>query len=337
MNSKFSEKLANAVQNSQAFVLFRKPNEAAVYLYVQDYSQSNRFLMHSFDSKTKKIISDENPAFISSEEFQFDFQLNLNSAPEFLPKKQKEYEELIQKTIETIQNSSIQKIVISRIKQIENKEFSLFKSYKNLLGNHPGALVYLWQNPGQETWLGATPELLLSQNEDQIKTVSLAGTKLPEKTWTEKELDEQKIVTDFILTNLSGVLNLQLKGPETVPAGKFQHLKTYISAEIPKDFDLDNLLKKLHPTPAVCGLPKKEAFDFILENEGYDRGFYAGYLGIDSPRRTKEYFVNLRSAEFFQNQVRIYVGGGVTAESNPQKEWEETELKSGTVGNSLTQ
>ena len=94
-------------------------------------------------------------------------------------------------------------------------------------------------------------------------------------------------------------------------------------------------MKKLHPTPAVCGLPKKEAFEFIQENEGYDRGFYAGYLGIDSQRRTKEYFVNLRSAEFCQNQIKIYVGGGVTAESNPQKEWEETELKSGTIGNSL--
>ncbi len=335
MNSKFSDKLEKAIQDKEAFVLFRKPNETEIHLFVQDHSNSNRFLMHSFDSKIEKILSDQFPVLIDQDEFDFQFEINLDSAPEFLAKTQSEYENLIQKAIQTIQTTEIRKIVMSRLKVIDNQSYNVLNSFKNLVENHAGALVYLWHNPAEETWIGATPELLLHQSENQIQTVSLAGTKLPENEWTEKEIAEQKFVTDFIADEFSELKNLKINGPETVQAGKFQHLKSYISAEATADYDLKKLLENIHPTPAVCGLPKEEAFDFILENEGYDREFYAGYIGIDSPRRTKTYFVNLRCAQLFQNQILIYVGGGITAESNPEKEWEETELKSGTIGNAL--
>lgn len=335
MKSEFLNKLKYAVEKEIPFVLFRKPGEKEVFLYVQDHSDSNRFLMHSFDSKIKKSISDENPVFIPSEAFEFDFELNLNSAPQFQPKTQSEYEELIRQTISEIKNSEIRKIVVSRLKQVENQNYNLLKSYKNLLENHPSAWVYLWHNPGAETWMGATPELLLRLEENQLRTVSLAGTKQPLAEWTEKEFEEQQIVTDFIVDNFTGTQNLRVNGPETIQAGKFQHLKTYISAEKGEDFHLEELLEKIHPTPAVCGLPKKEAFDFILKNEGYDRSFYAGYLGIETGN-SKEYFVNLRCAQFFRDKIWIYVGGGITADSQPEKEWEETELKSGTVLSSLS-
>lgn len=333
MNLNFSGKLQAAVQNQIPFVLFRKPNENEVWLHVQDNSDSNRFLMHSFDSSIEKTISDKNPASISVDEFHFDFNLNLNPAKEFEPFKQEEYERLIQKTINKIQSSEIEKIVFSRIKLVENQGFNLFKSYNNLLESHSNALVYLWHNPKEETWTGATPELLLSVKGKEAKTVSLAGTKLPENEWTEKEFDEQQIVTDYIASNFSG-LNHKISKPETARAGKFQHLKSYISAEIPQNFNLKNLLEKLHPTPAVCGFPKQEAFDFIVQNEGYERGFYSGYAGIEN-EISKEYFVNLRCGQLFQDHIWIYVGGGITTGSNPEKEWKETELKSGTVLNAL--
>lgn len=335
MNSKFSDKLEKAIQKNEAFVLFRKPNETEIHLFVQDNSNSNRFLMHSFDSKTEKVISDQFPVSISQKDFNFNFELKLEEAPDFSAKSQSEYEKLIQNTIQTIQTTEIRKIVISRIKVVENQNYSILKSFKNLVENHAGALVYLWHQPGHETWMGATPELLISQRGKEVNTVSLAGTKSPEMEWTEKELDEQKIVTDYILDNLSVLENLKVKGPETVSAGKFQHLKSYVSGEITDDFSIDSLLQKLHPTPAVCGLPKQDAFRFIIENEGYNREFYSGYVGIDSPRRTKEYFVNLRSGQFFRDKIWLYVGGGITADSIPEKEWKETELKSGTVLSSL--
>ncbi|SMC58192.1 isochorismate synthase [Moheibacter sediminis] len=316
------------------FVLFRKPNEEMIQLIVNDNSEENIFLIHSFDNETEKSISDKNPIQIHQDEFNFEFKLNLESGENFNPISEENYVELIQKTIDEIQTSETNKIVISRIKQIDNQCFNLFRSFKNLLETHPGALVYMWHNPGNETWIAATPELLLSKNENIVKTVSLAGTKLSETGWTSKEFNEQQIVTDYILENFSEMNEVELKGPETIQAGKFQHLKSYISGKIHSEFSLEDLLEKMHPTPAVCGLPKEKAFEFIVENEGYDRNFYAGYIGIET-ESSQEYFVNLRCAQFYQNKIWIYVGGGITAESNPQNEWNETELKSGTILNSL--
>ncbi len=335
MNHPFLHKLQQAIERKLPFVLYRLPGETQIQLNVQDNSGQNKILFHSFDSRFEKAISDANPLEIAPSEFEFDCDLDLKYSEKSNTVSRENYIQLIQKAIHKIQNSGIQKIVMSRNKIVENQQVDLFQTFRNLVDHHPGALVYFWHNPREETWMGATPELLLHQSENQIQTVSLAGTKLPENQWTEKEIAEQQFVTDFISDEFYELENLKINGPETIQAGKFQHLKSYISAEAPADFNLEKLLKNIHPTPAVCGLPKKEAFDFILENEGYDREFYAGYIGIDSPRQTKTYFVNLRCAQFFQNQIDIYVGGGITAESNPEKEWEETELKSGTIGNAV--
>ena len=331
----FSDKLKTALDSHLHFALFRKPNENEVNLYVQDDSSSaKRFLFHSFDSKIEKVIADENPRKISVDEFHFDFELNLKNSTDFKPLHQEEYQDLIQKTIDAIRSDAVRKVVMSRLKIVENLNFNLLKSFSNLLNQHPSALVFLWHNPNQETWMGATPELLLSQEGREVKTVSLASTKLPENEWSAKEYDEQQIVTDFILNCFSDVQNVEVKGPKTVQAGKFQHLKSYISGEIPSNYSMKNLLRKLHPTPALCGMPKKEAFDYIVENEGYSRQFYSGYIGIENPEK-KEYFVNLRSAQIFKDTIWIYVGGGITADSHPEKEWKETKLKSGTILNAL--
>lgn len=334
MNQNFSNKLNQALESHATFALFRKPNEEFIYLIVNDSSEENIFLIHSFDNKTEKSISDKNPIRIHQDEFDFDFELNLKSVPDFDPISEDNYVELIQNTIHKIQTSEINKIVISRIKQIPNQNYDLFRSFKNLAGTHINALVYLWHNPGSETWLAATPELLLSKRQNIVKTVSLAGTKHPESEWTSKEYDEQQIVTDYIINYFSNLDNVEINGPETIQAGKFQHLKSYISGEINSDFSMEDLLEKIHPTPAVCGLPKQEAFEFIVQNEGYYRGFYSGYIGIET-EDSQEYFVNLRCAKFFHDHIWIYVGGGITGESIAQNEWNETELKSGTIMNSL--
>ena len=104
-----------------------------------------------------------------------------------------------------------------------------------------------------------------------------------------------------------------------------------------KDFGLAQLLNKLHPTPAVCGLPKETAKNFILEHEGYDRSFYTGFLGEINLNSGGEksanthLFVNLRCMELFEDKAVLFVGGGITNDSNNEKEWEETVAKSSTM------
>lgn len=331
----FSSKIQNAVQNRLSFVIYRKPNQNHINLLVNDRSGNNRFLLHSFDSSIESSISDAHPLSLPADEFNFDLPLPLQAAIPLNKINQHDYEKLIQSTIHKINHSDISKIVISRINSVENQNYHLFRSFSRLLAHHPTALVYIWHEPEGETWMGATPELLLSHSAEGLKTVSLAGTKVPEAEWTPKEVEEQQIVTDFILDAMKTCPDVKFSRPQTIQAGRFQHLKTYISAGIPDKFDLKELLNKLHPTPAVCGLPKKDAFDFIIENETHDRGFYAGYIGIET-QSSNEYFVNLRCARFFSDRINLFVGGGITADSRPENEWTETELKSGTIMKALS-
>lgn len=329
-------KIIDAIQSQKAFSIFKKPDEHEIRILTDDKSGECRFLMNSFDSKTKVSISDSNPLIVKPSEFKISSGICPGLQPSGLlrPLNQDQYRQLILKTVEKISQTDIRKIVISRVKIIENRKYKLFELFLKLTEMYPSALVYFWNDPKGECWMGATPELLLSKNGIQLKTVSLAGTKKPESEWTAKEIDEQQIVTDYILEAMNGLSDLESKGPETVSAGKFQHLKSYISAIAHDDLNLPKLLEKLHPTPAVCGLPKKEAFDFIVKNEGYKRGFYTGYIGLENSD-SSEYFVNLRCAQIFRDSLRIYVGGGITADSRPDREWDETEMKSGTVLNAL--
>lgn len=332
----WKENLQQAIDQNIPLVLVNKPNSTQIQLYIDQQKGENCVLLHRFDSKKQIEIRTSEIIEIELNQFEFSSNLNLNSLHQNLGLDHEAYLQLLEKTIEELKQNPIHKIVISRLKAIPNENYNLFHSFLELAKTHPSALVYLWHRPNAETWIGATPELLLSQNGNQVQTVSLAGTKSPEKDWTPKELLEQQIVTDYIISNFEGLSNIQVKGPETVQAGKFQHLKSYISGEISEHFELKNLLDKLHPTPAVCGLPKKEAFDFILQNEGYDRDFYSGYIGIENPEE-KQYFVNLRCAQVFADQVALYLGGGILANSIPENEWLETELKSTTIKNGLVQ
>lgn len=329
-------KIKAAIQSQKAFSIFKKPDENEIRILTDDKSGKNRFLMHSFDSKTEVSVSDSNPLIVKPSEFQISSDIcpGLQPSGPVRPLNQDQYRQLVLRTVEEINKTDIRKIVISRVKIIENPNYRLFELFLRLTEMYPSALVYFWNDPKGETWMGATPELLLSKNGNRLKTVSLAGTKKPEAEWTAKEIDEQQIVTDYILDAMKDLPNLESKGPETVSAGKFQHLKSYISATAPDDLNLPELLEKLHPTPAVCGLPKKEAFDFIIQNEGYKRGFYTGYIGFEN-QDSSEYFVNLRCAQIFRESLSIYVGGGITADSQPDREWDETEMKSGTVLNAL--
>lgn len=228
--------------------------------------------------------------------------------------------------------------------------------FKNLTEKYHNAFCYLWYHPKVGMWLGATPEILLTVRNREFTTMSLAGTQLYKKdetpVWGEKELKEQRYVTDYILEALQGrVDDLRHARTETVRAGKLLHLRTKISGRLKKN-DLGHILGALHPTPAVCGLPKESTRRFIEAHENYPREFYTGYLGelnfkVERKRnnrranqenqayksiyRQSTLFVNLRCLKREDNEIVIYVGGGVTRESDPEREWEETVSKSSTM------
>lgn len=337
MQSKFQDILEAKIINAQSFLLFRQPQSEFVELWGNDgIETSNQFVFHSFQSD-KEIVFHTNEILkipVNELSISSSFQLPTSSQQEAI--SHEDYIKLITKTVDFLKDESntSKKVVISRIKEIPNDGIDLIQTFKKLHFTYPKAYVYLWFTPDEGLWIGASPELLLEEENLEIKTVSLAGTLPKDENWTSKEIHEQQVVTDYIVSKLKETTDLKVDGPHTVDAGFFNHLKSYISAKVLAYNQVKSILQEMHPTPAVCGMPKKNAKDFILKNEGYDRKFYAGYFGYKTPTKSL-YFVNLRCAQVFANVVKLYVGGGIMPDSIPEKEWTETEMKSKTIGNLL--
>lgn len=229
-----------------------------------------------------------------------------------------------------------QKIIFSRIETIHLQTGDLFQLFMTLKELYPNAFVYLFNLPNIGCWMGASPEVFVNQQGGELQTVALAGTQrdlgisLESVTWGEKEIEEQAIVERYIENILQQQkVNYQKTAPYTARAGKLLHLKTKFRFQPNKNFS--QFLKQLHPTPAVCGIPKKAAMQFILNHEKHDRAYYSGYLGPVNIRQETNLFVNLRCMQVFKDKFALYVGGGITADSDPVREWDETEIKSQTM------
>lgn len=229
-----------------------------------------------------------------------------------------------------------QKVIFSRIETINLQTGDLFQLFKTLKELHTNAFVYLFNLPNIGCWMGASPEVFLTQRNQNVQTVALAGTQrdlglpLENVVWGEKEIEEQAIVERYIEATLQREkANYQKTTPYTSKAGKLLHLKTNFRFRPPNS--LFRFLKALHPTPAVCGIPKQSAKDFIINNEQHDRAYYSGFLGPLNIEKQSNLFVNLRCMQVFKDKFALYIGGGITADSNAEKEWEETEIKSQTM------
>ncbi|MBC9797522.1 isochorismate synthase [Sinomicrobium sp. FJxs] len=258
--------------------------------------------------------------------------------------------DLVQKGIETIRKGKLEKVVLSRKEEVPVTLCEPVAIFQKLLERYEDAFCYIWFHPKVGLWLGATPETLLRIRGCVLYTMALAGTqKYTGQTrvfWGEKEKQEQQVVTDSIVDSLRfKVKSLKISGAGTHRAGNLLHIRTDIQATLIPEYKTKNiapLLKSLHPTPAVCGFPKDEARLFILENEGYDRSFYTGFLGElntdisgqqdgNTENRDSELYVNLRCMQMNGNIATLYVGGGITRDSDPGSEWEETVNKSFTM------
>ena len=255
-----------------------------------------------------------------------------------------EYCRLVDSAIDFIVDSGIKKVVVSRAATATLPAgFAPVATFEALCQRYPAAFVSLVSIPDVGTWIGASPELLVSTDRQALHTMALAGTQarragrpLTAVHWSPKEIEEQALVSDYIrdFFRLAGAHAIDERGPHTVAAGNVVHLQTDFSVELPRPELMalaNRVLHELHPTSAVCGMPKDKALAFILQHEGYDRSFYSGYLGPVHIDGQSQLYVNLRCMQLGQETAYLYVGGGVTADSNPDDEWCETELKAGTL------
>lgn len=252
---------------------------------------------------------------------------------------------LVAKGIQAIEAGNLEKIVAARTKMIPlPSEFDLGKTLAKLLSSYPHSFVNFFHLPGIGTWIGASPEVLIETKGDYFYTMSLAGTQpaqgdnpLKSAAWTQKEIEEQALVSRYIVDCFKTIRLREYEehGPKTVLAGNLLHLRSdfRVNTQTTGFSNLGSvMLGLLHPTSAVCGMPRKEALTFLKKEEGWDRNFYAGFLGPVGIEQETSIYVNLRTASLYQTHALLYAGAGVTEDSVPEKEWEETELKCQIIG-----
>lgn len=355
------QKAENSLSTAKPFVLYRKPKETKVVgvfqdsdtlHFIKDYSESG-FVFAPFNAEKETILvhADEREEAI----FESITKAN-NKSNIVVANTDKEFHiNLIKKGIIGIEKDEFQKVVLSRKIDVETQKTAI-ELFVDLLSTYSNAFCYLWYHPKVGTWLGATPEILLQIERKQLKTMSLAGTQKytgdNTPVWGNKELEEQELVTQYIAQALATeVDDLKISETESVRAGNLLHLRTSVNGKL-KNAAIENVVHALHPTPAVCGLPKNTTKAFILQNENYDRAYYTGFLGelnlkeenlrsnnrknrenqvYKAIKNTSALYVNLRCMQLKNTTASIYVGGGITKESDPIKEWEETVAKSDTM------
>lgn len=238
------------------------------------------------------------------------------------------------------------KVICTRIK-ICQLNISISEMFRRLCESHPTATVFLFSTPFNNigTWIGATPELLLEADTSNVKSVALAGTRLAGSfgEWDSKNIEEQRIVRGFVCNLLeSSGLNVKYSETYTKTAGRVEHLCTDIEAQYPEneftsDEQLIDLALKLSPTPALGGYPRHDADTFIRTHEREPRQCYGGFIGLSEPGRLRTY-VNLRSGRLQSScdQIALFAGGGITKDSVPADEWQETERKLTTLAENLS-
>ncbi len=363
----FFDQIEHHFKTQLPFVAYRKPNSGEVKAMLQyddalhkviDYKESG-FVFTPFNSEEDAILIPLNQSEIlicnssvqnKSEESSINFSEDQFSKGFHI--------DLVQKAIESIKSDKLKKVVLSRCESVKLSNADPINIFNKLLQTYPTAFVYCWFHPKVGLWLGATPETLLTVQGNHFETMALAGTHLfngkVNFSWGQKEKDEQQIVTKFVLEVLKEKVNdLVMMPTETIKAGGVLHLLTKIKGKLDlKNFNMEQLIKALHPTPAICGIPRDKAKQFILINENYNREFYTGFLGeINLPLKkmrstnsrnieNKAYasitkvsnlYVNLRCVQLRNNEALIYVGGGITKDSNPENEWIETTNKTNTI------
>ena len=345
------------IQNADSWAFYRRPvtseivhvsGKARIVRNNDEWLKHKGFIIAPFDKEryeTWFIDASKNITLHTDYEVSelFNDGLKIPSRNELIKPwrdiSQREFVSLVSQMKKEIANTELEKIVLSRVINVSGvKRYQAVNLFIELCIKYPNAFVYLFYVPQVGMWLGATPETLITGNENRFRIVSLAGTtkwspKLSfGQLWDKKELKEQQIVTDFVKKEMynAGLDNYVMKGPETIKAGKLAHIRTAFRFETDDYNVIGRLLDKIHPTPAVCGFPQQKAKQLIMDTERYDRTYYTGFLGPVYDDGLSLY-VSLRCLQFTNSGVQLFVGAGITKDSDPESEWQETELKAITL------
>ena len=316
--------------------------------YIFIHYNSKTYLVYNFvlnaDSKTDNVTDglDEVYKLAALEENP---ELDNEVIPELTQIKElDEKDEWIVKVdsaLEMIESGKFQKIVLSRrVKAILSDKPKLFLLLDSLSRNYPRCYIFAY-SIGNSVFFGASPEKLAKISTGIVEADALAGSMPRGKTPAEddklahellnskKNLAEQKTVVNFIAESFTEFAeDIQFsENPIIRKLPNIQHLWTPIKAKLKEGKNTFSILKGIHPTPAICGVPWNSALDSIIQMESHDRGLYAGITGWFNFFNEGEFAVSIRSALIRDNELYAFAGCGIVEGSDPLTEFEETELK----------
>jgi menaquinone-specific isochorismate synthase len=241
-----------------------------------------------------------------------------------------------------IRRGDLEKVVLARARQLHSiQPIDVVKVLNRLEVNYPNCYRFLFEPIPGHAFYGATPELLAEVTGSQFRTVALAGSIRRGKSTAEdeqlgrqlltnpKERSEHAFVVETIEENMRPLVDrLHVEARPTLRRlSNIQHIQTPIEGQLAAGHDALSVVEALHPTPALGGRPRKISLDIIDQAEPTVRGWYGGPMGWLDHQGNGTFAVAIRSALSVGHESILFAGAGIVADSEPDREWRETQLK----------
>lgn len=253
------------------------------------------------------------------------------------------YRLAVERALELVEGGELRKLVLAvRQELLLDDELNPLSLLAHLRRSQPGSCRFLWQRSGREALVGASPERLLTLRQGQLRSDALAGTAPRGANATEllrsvKDRHEHELVVETICAVLAraGLEPRRPRHPQLARHGSLVHLHTPITASLGDRPPLP-LAEVLHPTPAVAGLPRREAMGWLRSLEPFERGHYAAPIGWIDSCGDVDLRVAIRSGTLRGRRLELTAGAGLVPGSHPERELQEVALKLGVLQQQLS-
>jgi menaquinone-specific isochorismate synthase len=253
-----------------------------------------------------------------------------------------DYREAVRHALDLVESGALRKLVVAVRQQVGlDQPLDPLELLAHLRRHQPGSCRFLWQQRPGDALIGASPERLLAVRQGQVRCDALAGTAplgepAERLTQSAKDRHEHELVVEAITQVLAegGLTPRRPRHPRLARHGQLVHLHTPITAALEDQQPLA-LAAALHPTPAVAGLPRREAMAWLRSLEPFERGHYAAPIGWIDSAGDAELRVAIRSGRLHGKRLELTAGAGLVRGSEPERELQEVALKLGVLQQQL--
>ncbi len=289
-------------------------------------------LMHTYVNKLdafKNTLAKQRPSFTQASIIKKEAVL------------QDEWKETIRKATSLIRENTFSKVVLARELKVKfDREVSIPTVLLQLREQQKHSYLFAIES-GDDCFLGATPERLVKVEANELLSTCLAGTAPRGETMAEDEEIGNQLLTDeknreehaFVVRMIQEAIEgccdevTVPDSPVLYQLKNLQHLYTPVKGKLAPEYSILDVVERLHPTPAMGGVPREKALQFIQDEEALKRGWYAAPIGWVDASGNGEFAVAIRSGLVKGKDASLFAGCGIVKDSDPEAEYAETEMK----------